>query len=123
MNELVIDQKVIDDHYRQKKEELRAWMTEFIDSLKRITKTQRSCLNEYAENISFSKMIEVNSYISSLSTVSNRDKKKFQDYINQIDWLPTGINTGILDGNVVSRVLESPLEKFLGDKEWKSQKE
>lgn len=123
MNELVIDQKVIDDHYRQKKEELRVWMTEFIDSLKRITKTQRSCLNEYAENISFSKMIEVNSYISSLSTVSNRDKKKFQDYINQIDWLPTGINTGILDGNVVSRVLESPLEKFLGDKEWKSQKE
>ena len=123
MSAIIVDQTIIDNYYDKKKKELKLWMIDFVDDLKRINKTQRSCLLEYAERISFGTLTEVNEYVNSLSTISKRDKKKFQDHINQVEWLPQGVNTGILDGNVVSGVLESPLEKFLGDKEWKSQKE
>lgn len=118
-----INQQRVDDYYRDKKQEVGQWVTEYVENQKKITEEQRKRLLTYASQISFTTAGEINAYVQNLNTVSKREKEKLENYMQKIDWLPEGENMGHLDGVLVSRVLESPLEKLLGDKEWKSKKE
>ena len=44
MSAIIVDQTIIDNYYDKKKKELKLWMIDFVDGLKRINKTQRNCL-------------------------------------------------------------------------------
>ncbi len=116
-------QDEIDRYYEVKKKEVREWVIEFTVDQKRLTQEQSKRLLAYAERISFSTAGEVNTYVQGLKTIGKRNKQKFYDYMQCIDWFPEGVNVGVLDGKIVSRILPSPLERLFGDKEWKSQKE
>lgn len=56
---------------------------------------------------------ELNNYIQGLSTVSNRDKKKLETYLNNICWLPNGVPFGYIDGILVQRPLADPYNEFI----------
>lgn len=116
-------QKEIDIYYEKKKKEIREWLLQYIKNCKKITADEKKKMLDYIDEISFSTIGELNEYIQELRTVSVKNKKKVYDYISDIEWFPEDINTGVLDGKIVTRVLERPLEKLLGDTEWKSKKE
>mgnify|MGYP000912962412 CR=1 FL=1 len=116
-------QNEIDTYYEEKKKEVGEWLIEFADGQKRLTQEQHKRILEYAETMSFSKAGEANAYVQNLKTVGKRNKKKIFDYMQSVDWFPEGINVGVLDGKIVSRILPSPLERLFGDNEWKSKKE
>ena len=110
-------------NYEAKKKEVGEWVIEFTVNQKRLTQEQSKRLLAYAERMSFSAAGEANAYVQGLKTVGKRNKQKFYDYMQCIDWFPEGVNVGVLDGKIVSRILPSPLERLFGDKEWKSKKE
>lgn len=116
-------QEEIDKYYEAKKKEVGEWVIEFTVNQKRLTQEQSKRLLAYAERMSFSAAGEANAYVQGLKTVGKRNKQKFYDYMQCIDWFPEGVNVGVLDGKIVSRILPSPLERLFGDKEWKSKKE
>ena len=113
-------QDEVDKYYETKKKEVGEWLIEFANAQKRLTEEQYKQLLLYAEQISFSTAEEANDYIQSLKTIGKRNKQKSFDYFQQIEWFPKGIGVGVLDGKIVSRISPSSLERFLGDKEWKS---
>lgn len=119
----LIDQEKVDDYYIKKKREVGQWLALYAENLKRIKQDQKERIMLYANSMSFSTAGEANAYVQELDTVSKRDKEKLEKYLQEVDWLPEGETMGYLDGVMVSRVLKSPLEKLLGDKEWKSKKE
>lgn len=107
-------QEEIDVYYEEKKKEVAAWVVEYANGLKRVTKTQKSIIFEYANELTFSNVGELNYYVQELNTVSQRDKKRLFEYLSEVEWLPDGVNSGVLDGQYVTRVLESPLDKIFG---------
>lgn len=115
-------QDLIDLYYEDKKKEVGSWLVEYTGNLKRITKEQKNRLLEYAEHMTFKNSGEVNAYVQQLETVGKKDKKRLFDYLQRVEWLPEGINMGVLDGEIITRVLPSPLERLFGDKEWKSKR-
>ena len=103
-------QDVIDVYYEDKKKEVREWLREYIADQKRLTQEQRGRLLEYADQMSFSKAGEANAYVQNLKTVGKRNKKKIFDYMQSVDWFPEGINVGVLDGKIVSRIIPNELD-------------
>ena len=116
-------QEQINKYYEEKKKEVGVWLVQFADEQKKLTKEQRQQIIEYADKMTFTNAGYANAYIQDLKTVGKRSKEKLYNYMTQIDWLPEGINYGVIDGKIVSRVLPSPLERLFGDREWKSKKE
>lgn len=116
-------QNEIDVYYENKKKEVGDWLYKYVGEQKRLTQKQRQQLLEYAARMSFSVAGEVNVYVQGLKTVGKREKERLRSHLSQIDWLPEGVNTGTLDGNIVCRVLPRPLERLFGDNDWKSKKE
>lgn len=106
-------QDEIDVYYEEKKKEVATWVVEYANGLKRVTKTQKSTILVYAEKLTFSSVGELNHYVQSLKTVSQRDKKRLFEYLQRIDWLPDGVNVGVLDGKIVSKVLPNELDLML----------
>lgn len=109
-------------YYEGKKKEVGEWLMQYTNNLKKVTKEQKEQLECYSKNMSFKIAGDVNAYVQNLNTVGKRDKKRLSDYLNNVEWLPDGVTTGILDGVLVSRVLPRPLDRLLGDGEWKSKK-
>lgn len=106
-------QKDIDIYYEKKKIEVIEWLLQYIKKCKGISLEEQKKLLDYADKISFSTIGELNTYIQNLQTVSTRDKKRAYDYISEIEWFPKDINTGVLDGKIVTRVLDRPLDAKL----------
>ncbi len=119
MTSVLPTQEEIDVYYEEKKKEVAAWVVEYANGLKRVTKTQKSIILEFADTLTFSNIGDLNLYVQKLSTVSQRDKKKLFEYLQRIDWLPDGVNVGILDGKIVSKVLPNELDLMLEEIERK----
>lgn len=107
---MIINQEEIDLYYEKKRKEVGEWLAEYTDSLKRITRTQKEKLLEYANDLTFTKAGEVNVYVQGLKTVSQRDKNKLEAYLQMVDWFPPGVTVGRLDGKLVTRMLPNDLE-------------
>lgn len=110
-------------YYKDKKKEVGNWLFVEVKKMKKLTNDQRGHLLKYCENMTFKGAGEFNAYLQELPTVTKKEKKTVEGYLQNVDWLPEGVNIGVLDGEVVSRVLPSPLERLLGDKVWISKKE
>lgn len=107
-------QDEIDIYYKNKKKEVGVWLIEYADDQKRLTQEQRRKLMEYAKYMSFSKAKEANDYVQGLKTVGKKNKQKIFDYMQRIEWFPEGVNVGVLDGKIVSRVLPNELDLLYG---------
>lgn len=103
-------QDEIDIYYKNKKKEVGEWLIEYVADQKRLTQEQRRRILAYAERMSFSTSGEVNAYVQGLKTVGKKNKQKMFDYMQRVDWFPEGINVGVLDGKIVSRVLPNELD-------------
>ena len=110
-------------YYESKKKEVRDCLMVEVEKMHKLTNDQRRHLLKYCENMTFRSAGEFNAYLQELPTVTKKEKKIVEGYLQNVDWLPEGVNIGVLDGEVVSRVLPSPLERLLGDKVWISKKE
>lgn len=107
-------QEEIDKYYEAKKKEVGEWLIEYAGDQKRLTQEQRRRILAYAEWMSFSTAGEVNAYVQGLKTVGKKNKQKMFDYMQRVDWFPEGINVGVLDGKIVSRVLPNELDLLYG---------
>lgn len=107
-------QNEIDVYYENKKKEVGEWLIEYAGAQKRLTQEQRRRILAYAERMSFSTAGEVNAYVQGLKTVGKKNKQKMFDYMQRVDWFPEGINVGVLDGKIVSRVLPNELDLLYG---------
>jgi len=101
------ENKQIEIYYDEKKKEVSQWLIDYAGSLKRIKQDQRERLLEYAKEISFQKVGEVNVYVQNLKNVSKKDKKRLFTYLATIEWLPSDMNFGFLDGQLVARITPS----------------
>lgn len=115
-------QKEIDVYYEDKKQEVGKWLLEFAGQQKRLTQTQKSQIQTYAEQVSFSMINEINDYIQNLKTVGKKNKEKFNDYILRIEWFPEGFSVGLLDGRIVNRIMPNELELLFGDRNEKQER-
>lgn len=106
-------QKEIDIYYENKKQEVGKWLLEFSKQQKRLTQTQRNQIQTYAQNVSFNMIGEIEEYIQNLKTIGKKNKEKLDDYISHIEWFPEGVNVGVLDGKIVSRILPNELDILL----------
>ena len=107
-------QNEIDVYYENKKKEVGEWLIEYAGDQKRLTQEQRRRLLAYAERMSFNTAGEANAYVQGLKTVGKKNKQKMFDYMQRVDWFPEGINVGVLDGKIVSRVLPNELDLLYG---------
>ena len=110
-----IDQEAIDIHYSKMKQEVKTWIIEYTEAQKKLTEEQRARIMAYANAISFLQTGELNAYIQDLPTVSKKEKKRLERYLQQVEWLPKGQSMGMLDGHLVSRIppRDPLLEKLL----------
>lgn len=107
-------QDEIDIYYEDKKKEVGKWLIEYAGDQKRLTQEQRKQILAYADRMSFSTAREANSYVQGLKTVGKKNKQKIFDYMQRIEWFPEGVNVGVLDGKIVSRVLPNELDLLYG---------
>ncbi len=108
---MIIDQDKIDLYYQDKKNEVSDWLIEYTTCLKKTTKEQKATLLDYAQNTSFTTIGRLYAYVQKLSTISNRDKKKLEKYLQEVDWLPKDVTAGFLDGKLVCRTLPSTIDE------------
>ena len=101
----IIDQGKIDLYYEMKKDEVSGWLIEYTADLKRLKEEQRKRILAYARALSFKSIDEVNEYVQHLPTVSKKDKKRIEKYLQSVDWLPEGVTVGFLDGQLVVKML------------------
>lgn len=99
-----IDQGKVDLYYEKKKDEVSAWLIEYINSLKR-AKDQKDILMDYAKKINFNSAGSFNNYVQAMPTISKKDKKRLEKYLLSIDWLPDDTTAGFLDGQLVVRMM------------------
>lgn len=99
-----IDQDKVDLYYEKKKDEVSAWLIEYINSLKR-AKDQKDILMDYAKKINFNSAGGFNNYVQAMPTISKKDKKRLEKYLLSIDWLPDDTTAGFLDGQLVVRMM------------------
>ena len=104
MSGTIIDQGQVDKYYEEKKDELRTRLLEYVNAMKRITKEQRKQLEESAKEISFSTANDFNDHVQQLPTISKRDKKKIDEYLQSVEWLPNDVTAGFLDGRLVCKI-------------------
>ena len=104
----------IDIYYEDKKKEVGKWLIEYAGDQKRLTQEQRKQILAYADRMSFSTAREANAYVQGLKTVGKKNKQKIFDYMQRIEWFPEGVNVGVLDGKIVSRVLPNELDLLYG---------
>jgi hypothetical protein len=107
-------QDEIDIYYEDKKKEVGKWLIEYAGDQKRLTQEQRKQILAYADRMSFSTAREANAYVQGLKTVGKKNKQKIFDYMQRIEWFPEGVNVGVLDGKIVSRVLPNELDLLYG---------
>ena len=107
-------QDEIDIYYEDKKKEVGKWLIEYAGDQKRLTQEQRKQILAYADRMSFSTAREANAYVQGLKTVGKKNKQKIFDYMQRIEWFPEGVNVGVLDGKIVSRVLPNGLDLLYG---------
>lgn len=107
-------QDEIDIYYEDKKKEVGKWLIEYVGDQKRLTQEQRKQILAYADRMSFSTAREANAYVQGLKTVGKKNKQKIFDYMQRIEWFPEGVNVGVLDGKIVSRVLPNELDLLYG---------
>ena len=88
-----------------KKDEVSDWLIEYTADLKRLKEEQRKRILAYARALSFKSIDEVNEYVQHLPTVSKKDKKRIEKYLQSVDWLPEGVTVGFLDGQLVVKML------------------
>ncbi len=105
MSGATIDQGKIDLYYERKKGEVSGWLIEYTIDLKRVKEDQRKRLIEYAKELSFSTAGRFNQYAQQLTTISKKDKKRLEKYLQEVDWLPEGVTAGFLDGQLVVKML------------------
>ena len=105
MSGATIDQRMIDRYYKSKKDEVSDWLTKYITDLKRVKEDQRKKLLEYAKRPSFSTVSSFNQYAQQLTTISKKEKKRLEKYLQEVDWLPEGATAGFLDGQLVVKML------------------
>lgn len=102
---LSINQDQIDIYYKNKKEEVSNWLTEYTLKLKRISEEEQTTLLNAAKNINFSSVGNYYNYAQSLKNINKKDKERLLKYLQQIEWLPTGITAGFLDGQLVTKMI------------------
>lgn len=107
-------QDEVDIYYEDKKKEVGKWLIEYAGDQKRLTQEQRKQILAYADRMSFSTAREANAYVQGLKTVGKKNKQKIFDYMQRIEWFPEGVNVGVLDGKIVSRVLPNELDLLYG---------
>ena len=107
-------QDEIDIYYEDKKKEVGKWLIEYAGDQKRLTQEQRKQILAYADRMSFSTAREANAYVQGLKTGGKKNKQKIFDYMQRIEWFPEGVNVGVLDGKIVSRVLPNELDLLYG---------
>jgi len=105
MSGTMIDQGKIDLYYEQKKSEVSEWLIEYTEDLKRLKEDQRKRLIEYAKRLSFNTAGSYNAYAQQLPTISKKDKKRLEKYLQEVDWLPEGVTAGFLDGQLVVKMI------------------
>ena len=110
---MIIEQSEVNAFYEDKKRELREWLVEYTNKLRRIKPDQKEKLLEYAENITFSSCQELNDYVQSLNTISNRDKDKLYQYLYNMEWLPKNVPLGYIDGKLVKKPLSDPYNDLI----------
>lgn len=104
-----IDQGKVDSYYFHKKDEVSGWLIEYTKDLKRIKEDQRNRLIAYAKATSFFTANEFNEYAQQLTTISKKDKKRLEKYLQEVDWLPEGVTAGFLDGQLVVKLMPNTL--------------
>lgn len=104
-----IDQGKVDLYYFHKKDEVSGWLLEYTKDLKRIKEDQRNRLIAYAKATSFLTANEFNEYAQQLTTISKKDKKRLEKYLQEVDWLPEGVTAGFLDGQLVVKLMPNTL--------------
>lgn len=101
----IIDQKQIDLYYEKKKDEVSGWLIEYTEGLKRVKEEQRERLLNYAEAISFKNAGECNAYAQQLTTISKKDKRRLEKYLQDVEWLPEDVTVGFLDNQLVVKMM------------------
>lgn len=106
------EQEKIDLYYKNKKNEVSQWLVEYTNNLKRLSKIQREKMLNYAKQICFGNSGELIEYVQQLKNIGKKDKKLFIDYMETIEWLPEGVRSGILDGQIVTKIIPNELDLF-----------
>lgn len=110
------DQEKIDIYYENKKMEIKEWLVEYANNQKRISNQQRERILKYADSVTFSNIGEINNYIQNLNRIGKKEKQAFLDYSQKIEWLPEGIRSGVLDGQIVTKIVPNDLDLLFEEK-------